>query len=167
MKAATPAGDTVALRGITMADAPLLYRWRVDPRSRDYFHTALGDYGNHAAYVERFLSKPGADEWFMIEAAGIPVGTIALYEVSPERRTAEWGRFLIAPEARSRGYGRRALALLVEHARLRGLLELRCEVLASNAVALALYRRLGFVEAGRERSGGQSLIHLHLPLERP
>lgn len=156
----------VQLREVTLADAPELYRWRSDPRSRDCFRTTtLGGYEQHLAFVQRHLAGGNRDQWFVIEVAGKPVGAIALYDFSTDARSAEWGRLVIDPGARSRGYARRALKLLIGHAHVSGLAELRCEVLAANAGAAGLYRALGFVETGAEMVGGRRFLHLQLVLD--
>jgi diamine N-acetyltransferase len=143
------AGDgLVRLREITPADADELFRWRMDPAARAMFRgTEPVPYGVHLAFLDRYFEPGNDDRWFVIEAAGRPVGAVALYEFAPDGSEAEWGRFVIAPEHRGRGWGRRALVLLLAQARAAGLRRLRCEVLAGNP-AERLYRSLGFVDAG-------------------
>ena len=142
-------GDgVVALREVTPADAEDLYRWRMEEGARPMFrHRELVPYAQHLAFVQRYFEPTNRDRWFVVEALGKAVGAVALYDFTADGSAAEWGRFVIAPEARGRGYGRRALRLLVEHARALGVRRLRCEVLAGNPVE-RLYRELGFVEDG-------------------
>lgn len=143
------AGDgLVRLREIAPADADELFRWRMDPAARAMFRgTEPVPYGVHLAFLDRYFEPGNDDRWFVIEAAGRPVGAVALYEFAPDGAEAEWGRFVIAPEHRGRGWGRRALVLLLAQARAAGLRRLRCEVLTGNP-AERLYRSLGFVDAG-------------------
>lgn len=156
------AAGIVALRPVTAADAPDLFRWRNDPRSRRHFRTDLGSYENHLSFVERHLASTGQDEWFIIEAGHEPVGTIALYNFSDDGRSAEFGRLLIDPAKRHHGYGKRALRLLIERARALRLRELTCEVLADNENALRLYNAAGFVERGSSVEDGRRYLHLRL-----
>lgn len=114
----------------------------------------------HAALLERYFSPDNADCWFVVEADGAPVGTIMLHGAAAAAAEAEWGRLVIAPEARGRGYGRRALVLLIEYARRIGLSRLRCEVLAGNTAAEAIYDELGFRETGRDETGGRVFRYL-------
>lgn len=65
---------------------------------------------------------------------------------------ADVNNVAIAPELRGQGYGRRLLRGVLAWARLLGCRRTVLEVRPSNAPALALYRRCGFVECGR-RSG--------------
>jgi RimJ/RimL family protein N-acetyltransferase len=157
----------VRLREITMDDAPELYRWRMDDASRPMFRsTDRVPYETHLEYVRRYFEPANADRWFVIEEYGAPVGSIVLYNIDAARGEAEWGRLVVAPELRSRGLASRGLSLLVRHARELGLNRLRCEVLAGNAHAEALYRETGFRETGVEDVGGRRFVQLELDLAR-
>jgi ribosomal protein S18 acetylase RimI-like enzyme len=69
------------------------------------------------------------------------------------------------PGLRGRGYARRALSLVIGHARELGVRTLRCEVLEGNDVAAGLYRQAGFLPAGIDESGGRRFLQLTLDLE--
>ena len=158
----------VRLREITMADAPDLYRWRMDDTSRPMFRsTEPVPYETHLAYLGRYFEAGNTDRWFVIEEYAAPVGSIVLYNIDTAGGEAEWGRLVIAPEHRSRGLASRALALLVGHARDLGLRRLRCEVKEGNLHADRLYRKMGFVESGAEEVGQQRFLQLHLDLGKP
>jgi len=162
----TVTGGDLRLREITPADAADLYRWRMDPASRGYFrHTGEVSFADHEAYLACYFQAENTDRWFVVEAGGEPVGALALYDLSAGGTAAEWGRFVIAPEHRGRGWGRRSLALLVDHARAIGVRDLRCEVLAGNAAAEGLYRRLGFAETGSYEHAGRRFLRLAARLE--
>jgi RimJ/RimL family protein N-acetyltransferase len=158
--------DDIRLREVTPEDAEALYRWRMEPATRGQFRGAAEvPYASHQAYLRRYFDPANSDRWFVIEAAGEPVGAIALYDLAPgggeaDGGEAEWGRFVIAPERRGRGWGRRSLELLIAHARDLGVSRLRCEVLAGNTVAAGLYRRLGFVETGSYEQEGRRFVQL-------
>ena len=57
----------------------------------------------------------------------------------------------VHPEWRRRGLGRAATEALIAEARARELEQISLEVRASNEAAIALYRTLGFYEAGRRK----------------
>jgi RimJ/RimL family protein N-acetyltransferase len=157
---------TVRLREVTRADADDLYRWRMDERSRPMFRTVDPvPFEAHRAFMERYFADGNTDHWFVIEAGGVPVGTITLYDLSADGDEAEWGRLVVDPERRGHGYGRRALALLLAHARATGVRRLRCEVLEANAVAASLYSEAGFRRTGVEEAGGRRFVQLELALE--
>lgn len=154
------ADGEIRLREVALEDTAALYRWRMDPRARLMFlSTEIVPFPEHASYVRRYFQDDNTDHWFMVEAQDRPVGTIALYDRTPDGREAEWGRFVLAPAHRGRGWGRRALALLMEHARQAGVARLYCEVLAGNS-AERLYRGLGFVETGAREHRGRRFLQL-------
>lgn len=162
----TISDGVVGLRDISSSDTELLYVWRMEESSRQMFrHTEVVTFESHQARVERHLRRESRDDWFVIEAAGKRVGTVSLYNFSEDGRVCEWGRFVIAPEARNLGYGKRALKLLLRHARAIGVKKLNCDVLAANRVALRLYRDLGFVETGVEDCAGRSFITMTTDLD--
>jgi ribosomal-protein-alanine N-acetyltransferase len=69
----------------------------------------------------------------------------------------------VDPAERRRGHGRRVLRGLLQTAAARGAERATLEVAGGNAAALALYRSLGFRQAGRRpayyRDGDDALIH--------
>lgn len=133
----------------------------MDPLSRPMFRdTEVTPFEAHQSMMKQYFNAGTRDCWFIIEAAQTPVGAVALYEFDERGRTCEWGRFVVAPEARGLGFGRRALRLLMAHAQKSGVRSLRCEVLSTNAVALNLYRDLGFVESAVREDGGRSFVEL-------
>lgn len=155
------AGGDLRLREITPGDSEDLYRWRMEPGTRAMFlNTGVVPFEAHQAFLARYFQPENTDRWFVIEVRGEPVGAIALYGVAADGTEAEWGRFVIAPEHRGRGWGRRSLELLIEYARSIGMRRLRCEVLAGNATAAGLYRRLGFAETGSYEDGGRRFLRL-------
>ncbi len=154
-------GGTVCLREVGAADAEALYRWRMEPSARAMFRdTGVVPFARHRAVLADYFRPECTDRWFVVEAAGCPVGAIALYDFSHDGTEAEWGRFVIAPEHRGRGWGRRALRLLLEHARNLGVRRLRCRVAAENPAAESLYRSLGFTDDGVERIGDRRFRRL-------
>jgi len=144
----------VSLREISRSDAELLYEWRMDPSSRTMFRrTEVAPFDFHVSMVEQYLNSESPDRWFLVEADGKPAGTISLYNFTDAGRACEWGRFVIAPELRNLGRGRRALKLLMGYAQKTGIKQLKCDVLATNTVALNLYRDLGFTQTGLFEDG--------------
>jgi [ribosomal protein S18]-alanine N-acetyltransferase len=84
-----------------------------------------------------------------VVCAGSLIGVTLLRAVADE---AELLVLAVAPETRRRGVARALVQNGLHEARYRGSERVSLEVRADNAPALLLYRRLGFVDAGR-RSG--------------
>lgn len=154
------------LREITSDDIPVLYRWRMSPDAREMFvNTAPVPFPVHEAFVAAYYSDRNDDRWFVIEVDRVAVGTLALYGFSEDGRSAEWGRFVIDPSHRGRGWGTVALGLLIQHAYDLGVRRLHCRVLAGNMAAERIYARFGFREVRRFEQGGRPFLELVSDLE--
>jgi RimJ/RimL family protein N-acetyltransferase len=157
----TDIGDgMVRLREVTRADADRLYEWRMDPETRQMFRdTEVVPYEVHLRFLERYFQADNHDRWFVIEADGGPVGALALYDIHQDGR-AEWGRLLIDPARRGRGYARRATRLMLAYARAAGLTEVHCEILDQNLASLRVNRAEGFVDVDERVIDGRRFIVL-------
>ena len=161
-------GGAMRLREVVAVDAERLFRWRTEPSARAMFRDDRDfAFEDHLGFLARYLRADCGDRWFIIEDGREPIGAIALYAFSADGTEAEWGRFVIAPECRGRGRARRALALLLAHARDLGVRTLRCEVAVGNERAEALYRSLGFACEGFEESDGRRFSRLVAALDPP
>ena len=156
----------VMLREIRREDAEALYRWRMDPESRPMFRsTAVVPFEKHLERLDDYFRPGNRDRWFVVEVDRRPVGTVSLYDFSPDAAEAEWGRLVITPAERGRGFGGEAFALLLGHARDLGLRRLRSVVLEGNEPSMAIHRRLGFREVEVREEDGRRFVQLALDLE--
>ena len=94
------------------------------------------------------------DAWFRGIYAGVaPVGFVLLSEIPDKAEYFLW-RFMIDHRCQRRGYGRRAMQLVIEHVRgLPGAREFYLSHLRGNQAAAALYEGLGFRYTGDEQHG--------------
>ena len=151
----------VSLRKIVPDDIETLYRLRMNPATRPMFRDPeIVPRESHRRMISQYFETPSKDCWFMIEARGKVIGTIALYNFADDGRACEWGRFVIEPESRNLGFGRRALTLLLDYSLTAGIQKLHCQVFAGNAAALGLYRDLGFVQTAAHQHNGRDWIDL-------
>lgn len=98
------------------------------------------------------LFEPKA--WYRaIHADGVPVGFLMLYDDPTEPVYLLW-RLMVDARYQGRGYGARAMALLVEHVRSRpGATELRTSWVPGPGSPAAFYLRLGFEPTGEVDEG--------------
>jgi RimJ/RimL family protein N-acetyltransferase len=148
----------VALRRPEQVDRP--YYWRM--RNNLTMVAAVMGFrlGVSEQTVEDWIARGGGvtgDDLLLtavlVPDAYRPLGYIKAYRVDRFSRHAWIGLSLFDEADTGRGYGSRMLTQTCDYLRDHvGLRKVSLEVLASNARAVAVYARLGFVEEGRMKS---------------
>jgi RimJ/RimL family protein N-acetyltransferase len=87
---------------------------------------------------------------WVIDVGGF-IGHVRLQSFVVEDRRAALAIGIESPAYLGKGYGAEAIKLALAYAFERGLHRVSLRVLASNARAIACYRKCGFIEEGRER----------------
>ncbi|HEY1587571.1 MAG TPA: GNAT family N-acetyltransferase [Polyangia bacterium] len=100
-----------------------------------------------------FLARWGADDHVMVgEVDGRVVGYAGLHVRDGKRRHTAWLGIAVHDEFAGRGVGRALMHALLELAdKWIGLVRVDLEASADNERAIAMYRRFGFVEEGRQK----------------
>ena len=131
--------------------------------------------GNHADIQAMFgadpsqvrpLTQEAAEAWvksqmdetyaWVIVADGAVIGALRLHSINHADSRANIAIGILDPNALGKGYGTEAMTLLARHAfETIGLHRLSCRVLAFNERAIASYKKIGFVEEGRERESAR------------
>jgi RimJ/RimL family protein N-acetyltransferase len=143
---------SLELRAQTDDDEGVLYRIAADLDTWELRTPASPEPLTLAAFRRAIAERDddGSVE-FVVAAEGAALGRCTLFNQDPLARHAEVGIALLA-EARGHGYGTAALRLLVEFGfTRRNLRRVYLGVTASNVGAIASYRKVGFVEEGRQR----------------
>ncbi len=96
--------------------------------------------------VERLATSWTIDATVVAVSEGVIVGEV---RVDPSWMGFGEIGMMVAADWRGRGVGTALVAAAVEWARARGLHKLALSVFPHNDVAIALYRKFGFVEEGR------------------
>lgn len=90
--------------------------------------------------------------WLVVEAESQAVGVAGLSQIDLHNRRAEVA-VTLRPQARGRGHGRDALAVLCDYAfTLRGLHRLETETLGTNVAMQRVAEAVGFVREGVRRA---------------
>lgn len=148
----------IAMRRPEPADGPFFLRMRNDLA---LVSSVMGfRLGVNAHTIDEWIKRGGGVEGddllltaVLVPDAHRPVGYIKAYRVDRFSRHAWIGLSVFDARDAGHGYGRRMLTEVCDY--LRDFVAIRkvsMEVVASNARALALYDRLGFVEEGRMTS---------------
>ncbi len=93
-------GAAYRLRPVRVDDAEFIYELRRDPWRNRYLHRGAESAEAQRRWLEEYFARPG-DYYFIIEAraTGCREGTAGIYNLDPEERTAEWGRWVVRPES--------------------------------------------------------------------
>lgn len=149
-------GERVLLRAITREDLDRLWEFNND------LEVELAGGGDPPmpqslerlrADFDREAEKGGRDDaYFAIDVAGQFIGHCGLSHFNATARTCELGIGIGDKAYWNQGYGREAVALLIDYAfRYRNFERVWLWVHASNERAIRAYRAAGFVEEGRMR----------------
>jgi RimJ/RimL family protein N-acetyltransferase len=158
MKVPTLTGQHVTLRGVQPEDerARLSLGWHAGIQ-RNYGHPAQTremTLAEAQTWYQQQLARaadPSRRHW-LIEAEGHLVGRAGLDSLRETDAKAHLVIGMFAPIHMRRGLGTEATRLVLDHAfRSMNLHRVDLRVLAFNVGAIALYRKCGFVQEGRER----------------
>lgn len=149
-------GEKVRLRALEREDLPLLHRFNND------LSVELAGGGDPpmpqalARLEAEFNQQTGSggrdDASFAIEADGQFIGICALFNFNQTAHNCELGITIGDKDYWGKGYGREAVALLVNYAfRYRNQHRVWLEVHGRNERAQRAYKAVGFVEEGRLR----------------
>ncbi len=149
-------GDRVVLRPVEESDLDGPYaEWINDQVGDEYTQHAL--YPHSAADLRAFYEHQTtcrSTVWLAIidKDSGRHVGNVELSGMDAVNSTAHFAVLIGDPAARGKGLGFESARLLIAHAFAKlNIHRVELGVNAENAAALALYRKLGFVEEGRRR----------------
>jgi RimJ/RimL family protein N-acetyltransferase len=135
-------GFRFRLRPVRRDDAQCILDLRGDARLNRHIHATSPVLADQIAWIERYLHRDG-DWYFMVEDRedGAAVGTIALYDHDPAAAAAEWGRWLLKPEAQAAIES----AWLIYRAAFEvlGLARVYCRTLADNAQVVSFHDSSG------------------------
>ena len=107
-----------------------------------------------AAREKRYDNRVADEDkaWFVIEVAGTVIGDLNLHHRDRRSGVSAFGVAIYDPEYLSQGYGREAIALLLDWAfRIQNYQRIWLDTWATNQRAIRCYLSLGFVEEGRQR----------------
>lgn len=91
-------GEAFRLRPIEERDAEFVVALRSTAGRSQYLHPISPSVDDQLRWLGAYFKREG-DYYFVIEhiASGRAEGLISLYDVSTEEKTAEWGRWIVAP----------------------------------------------------------------------
>lgn len=170
-------GSTCLLRSGTEADGQAVFdNFNLTHAQTDYLLSYPDENSFDAAQEARFLKKKLESEneaEIIAIVNGAVVGTAGIEAVGAKYKVCHRAEFGVSVERKywGLGIGRALMEACIACAKSAGYAQLELNVVADNARAIALYRRAGFVECGRNplgfrsRLGGyQELVSMRLEL---
>lgn len=150
----------VEIRLLDSSDLETTLSWRNRDENRRWFiNSSIIEWNSHVKWFESYQKKSD-DFVFVIVSGGELLGQCAVYGIDQQRKRAEVGRFLAAPDSAGKGYIKRGCQLLIDACRQQlGLETLFLEVFDDNIRAIKLYEKLGFNEVSR--SGNLIMLELN------
>lgn len=138
-------GTEVTLREVTKETVRAICDLKVSPAQESYVAA------NAVSVAEAYFTK---EAWFRaIYAGDTPVGFVMLYD-DPDKGEYYLWRYMIDARYQGRGYGKKALEALITHVRTRpNATELFLSYVPGEDSPAEFYRKLGFVETGKEEDG--------------
>jgi [ribosomal protein S18]-alanine N-acetyltransferase len=134
------------LRPATIPDLELVSTWVRTPRECELWAGARVHFPLTLASLSAAIDFVHQGGLVLLDGdATVAFGQI----VSKARRRAHLARLIVAPEHRGRGFGKALVGELLEQARTNRYQLASLNVDPANAVAIALYGKLGFVDAER------------------
>lgn len=150
-------GDKVKLRKLKKSDIEMLRKWRNGNRNF-FLNSAIVSTEQQKNWFENYKQKE-SDIVFILETLdGIPVGSVSLYHIDQDKKTAEYGRLMIDDQYKRKGYAEDATKALIDFAFLQiDLNKIILKVIKTNNRAINLYNKLGF-KVLYNKSGGPTEV---------
>jgi diamine N-acetyltransferase len=145
--------ERVRLCLLQESDLPMTLAWRNQDHIRKWFLSSnVITPEQHRAWYAKYRERDD-DFVFIIEETQTlrrPVGQVSLYNIVWASQLAEFGRLLIGDDrAREQGLAKEATELILDYGCTQlGLKEFALEVIKGNALAIAIYKSVGFVTMG-------------------
>lgn len=154
------AGNMVNLRGLEEKNIEMLRGWRNENR-KFFFNSEIITKDQQKNWFAGYEQKRD-DYVFIIEAPKeVPVGSVSLYHIDLSKKTAEYGRIMIAKKHKRKGYGEDATKVLISYGFSKmGLNEIYLEVIKSNDRAINLYKKLGFTITEEYTENGIEILKM-------
>lgn len=144
-------GSKVILRPIDLADTALIVKWRnSDSVRKNFIYRELFTAETHINWMNTKVAS-GEVVQFIIhdKESGLDVGSVYLRDINPIHESAEFGIFIGEDEARGRGIGSEAAALICDYGfDTLKLHRISLRLLGTNAAARRSYEKVGFRHEG-------------------
>jgi RimJ/RimL family protein N-acetyltransferase len=148
-------GEKIYLTELDLDNAETIRAWLNDPEVYKYLmvgHTPISKEDERRYYQADAVSSDTRNFEIHVAEDGRYIGNVGLKDIDPIHRHAELGISIGHKEDWGKGFGFDAIVTCLRYAfDTLGLHTVKIRAHADHSRALELYRRVGFVEVGRER----------------
>ena len=150
-------GDRIRLRAPERDDLPRFVSWLNDPEVRAGLWMVLPmSMAEEENWFEEVLKRPPETHPMTIEIeetdGWIPIGNLGIFEIHKTAHNAEMGIMIGNKAYWNKGFGTKAIKLLLKHCfNTLNLHRVFLRVFANNPRAIRCYEKVGFVHEGRMR----------------
>lgn len=143
-------GNNIYLEPITDQYTDRIIKWRNSENVKKYFlDRETLTIEKHRSWLKNVVETGKAVQFVIFESSGWPIGSVYLRDVDRKNRNAEFGIYIGEETERGKGYGSEALELICKYGFSElGLHKITLRVLQSNAKAINVYKKMGFVHEG-------------------
>ncbi len=137
-------GNKINLTSLQEKDLEMIRNWRNKYKHNFYDESYITKEKQREFYNNL---KQSSDYFFIIRLKDeTPIGTIALYDLRLDDRSATLGRFLLLDEYRGQGIATEAVTLVTEFADKLRLWKIRVDCKEDNIDAIRVYERCGYIK---------------------
>jgi RimJ/RimL family protein N-acetyltransferase len=146
-------------RDVEERDCRLLWDWVNDLAARNSaFWSDAVSWPAHLRWFEKKFADPRTVQWIALDGDGRPIGQVRF---DAQDQSSAIMDVSVAPEQRSKGYGRMIIAAAVEQLfRTRRFETVHALIKARNEHSLRAFHSAGFHDLGRETVNGHEAEHL-------
>lgn len=144
-------GERVVLRPITMADTPLIVRWRnTESVRRNFIFRETFTEEMHNNWMRTRVASGEVIQYIIVEReSGKSIGSVYFRDIDRSNRSAEYGIFIGEEDVRGRGFGSETAKLFTDYGfSSLGLHRISLRLLSDNTRAQKSYENAGFVREG-------------------
>ena len=148
-------GERIFLTELDFANSETIRGWLNDPEVYKYLmvgHTPISEDDERRYYEAQAASSDAQNFEIHVAEDGRYIGNVGIKDIHPVHRHAELGIAIGRKEDWGKGFGFDAIVTCLRYSfDTRGLHTVKIRAHADHTRAIGLYRRVGFVEVGRER----------------
>jgi len=134
-------GVSIRMREVEAGDAPFILLLRLDPRLSEFVSLTDPDLSAQVEWIARYKTRPLEYYWIIESRAGVPLGTVRVYDVQPDRFA--WGSWIIRPNSPVRAGIESALLVYDFAFNFPGMRKSEFEVRKRNVKVVSFHQRFG------------------------